>query len=305
MTSLYDIAAMRRNRDADTAQITAALKKTSQYEKDDADFFKVEKDKAGNGSAVIRFLPKHPDDDLPYVSIYSHAFQGPTGRWYIENSRTTLGEQDPVAIANAKLWKTGLDSDKEQAKKQKRRLHYVANVLVVSYPANPAIEGQILRFKYGKKIHEKMMEKANPTFPDEVPANPFDPFEGVNFKLRMRQVDGFPNYDTSQWSDPTPLAKTDEKMLEILNQVKPLKDLVAPSKFKSYDELQKKFDSVMNGEFASTKTAEDVADMLASAPVASAKSPGKVVEAPAPKAPAPVADDSDDIEDYFRSISEG
>lgn len=145
-----------------------------------------------------------------------------------------------------------------------------------------------------------MMEKANPTFPDEVPANPFDPFEGVNFKLRMRQVDGFPNYDTSQWSDPTPLAKTDEKMLEILNQVKPLKDLVAPSKFKSYDELQKKFDSVMNGEFASTKTAEDVADMLASAPVASAKSPGKVVEAPAP-----VADDSDDIEDYFRSISEG
>jgi hypothetical protein len=101
----------------------------------------VEKDKAGNGSAVIRFLPKHPDDDLPYVSIYSHAFQGPTGRWYIENSRTTLGEQDPVAVANAKLWKTGLDSDKEQAKKQKRRLHYVANVLVVSYPANPAIEG--------------------------------------------------------------------------------------------------------------------------------------------------------------------
>ena len=300
--TMFDIAAMRRDRGIATASITAALKKTSGYDKEDEGFFKLEKDKAGNGSAVLRFLPKHPDDELPFVSIYSHAFQGPTGRWYIENSRTTLGEPDPIANLNAKLWKTGLEADKEQARKQKRRLHYIANVLVVSYPAHPEMEGQVFRFKYGKKIHEKLMEKANPTFADEVQANPFDPFEGVNFKLRMRQIEGYPNYDTSQWTDKIPLARTDDAMLEILNQIKPLNEFVNKSKFKSFEELQRKYDLVMNGDSTGTKTAEDVADMLAASPVAAAKSVGKVVDAPKPSTVS-VSDDTDDIEEYFKSIS--
>lgn len=300
----FTLADLRKSRSTDFSSIANALKKTTTYEKDDdSDFFKLERDKAGNGSAVLRFLPAHPDDDLPWVQIYSHAFQGPTGRWYIENSRTTLGETDPVAEENSRLWKTGLDSDKEIARKQKRRLHYVANVLVVSNPAKPDLEGTVVRYKFGKKIFEKLMESANPTFADEVAKNPFDPFTGANFKLRMRQVEGYPNYDKSEFESVSPIAQDEEEILSILNKMKPLKELVDQSKFKPYDVLEKKFKDVMHGSSGGSRTAEDVADALAKLPPAVAqKSVGKV-------APDPViaskdsADDSDDIEDYFKSMA--
>jgi hypothetical protein len=306
----FSIADLRKSR-GDFTAITKALEKTNGgYENDEADFFKVQRDKAGNGSAVLRFLPKHPEDDLPWVQVYSHSFQGPTGRWYIENSRTTLGEADPVSECNAQLWKTGLDSDKEIARKQKRRLHYVANILVVSYPTKPELEGQILRFKFGKKIFEKLMESANPTFEDEKPLNPFDPFEGANFKLRMRQVEGYPNYDKSEFADASPIAGSDEEIVEILNKMTSLKELVDPSKFKSYEELKRKFDSVMNGTPTGSKTAEEVAESMSSMPIAAPKTQGKIVAEPKNQTkskPAPQAEpesDGDDIEDYFRSISE-
>jgi hypothetical protein len=245
------------------------------------------------------------------VSIYSHAFQGPTGRWYIENSRTTLGEADPISELNAQLWKTGLESDKETARKQKRKMHYVANILVVSYPSKPELEGQILKFKFGKKIFEKLMESANPTFADETPLNPFDPMEGANFKLRMRQVEGYPNYDKSEFADPSAIAESEEDILDVLNKIKPLKELIDSSKFKSYDALKQKLNSVLSGAApGGSKSAEELAESMSAMPIAAPKSVGKTVAEPAPStkakaAPAPAAsDDEDSIEDYFKSLSE-
>ena len=296
----FNLADLRKQRGNDFSAITSALKKTS-YEDDDSDFFKLEKDKAGNGSAVIRFLPKHPDDALPWVVLYTHGFQGPTGRWYIENSLSTLGQEDPVSQFNRELWSTGLERDKEQARKQKRKTSYIANILVVSYPSNPALEGKVMRFKFGKKIFEKIQAKTAPKFQDEIKANPFDPFEGCDLKLRMCQVEGYPNYDNSIFADPAPMAKTDTAMQAILDQITPLAELIAPSKFKTYDELKKKFDTVMNSKPASTHSAEDVADMM-SAPQ---KPVGRVVEQAKPQVskPAVVATDDDDIESYFKSIA--
>lgn len=303
----FSIADLRKARGTDFSEISNALKKTNEGfgAKEDDEFFKLERDKAGNGSAVIRFLPKHPEDELPWVSIYTHGFQGPTGRWYIENSLTTLGEADPVSEANRTLWASGLEKDKELARKQKRKLSYISNIRIISYPAHPEMEGKVMAFKYGKKIFEKVMDKANPTFADEKPVNPFDAFDGCDFKLRMRQVDGYPNYDTSVFADPAPIADTDEGILEVLNAMSPLKAYIAPSKFKSYDELTKKFHQVMNAQPASTQTAEDVADRLGKS--VDSKPAGKVVKekvnAPV-KAEAPVDGESDEsIEDYFRSIA--
>ena len=295
----YTIADLRKSR-GDFSAITKALEKTNGYDDDDADFFKVQRDKAGNGSAVLRFLPKHPGDDLPWVQMYSHSFQGPTGRWYIENCRTTLGEEDPVASAARELWATGLEKDKEVARKYKRKLSYIANVYVVSAPGQPELEGTIRRFKFGKKIFEKIMDKAKPTFEDEKPLNVFDPFEGADFKLRMRQVDGFPNYDTSVFSEPKPIAESDDEILAILNQMKPLKELVDPSKFKSFDELDKKFKSVINGNVAPSGNAEAVLEKMRAEPTKEAPA---LKSKEAPK----VADssDEDDMEAYFKKIAEG
>lgn len=294
----FSIADLRKSR-GDFTAITKALEKTNGgYENDEADFFKVQRDKAGNGSAVLRFLPKHPEDDLPWVQVYSHSFQGPTGRWYIENCRTTIGEEDPVAAAARALWSTGLEKDKEVARKYKRKLSYIANVLVVAAPGQPELENTVMRFKFGKKIFEKIMDKAKPTFEDEKPLNVFDPFDGADFKLRMRQVDGFPNYDTSVFSEPKPIAESDDEILSILNQMKPLKEFIDPSKFKSYEELEKKFNSVINGRVAPSGNAEAILDKMKSEPVKEAPSVGKTKEAPK-------SDSSDDdMEAYFRKIAE-
>lgn len=302
----FTIADLRKARSSDFGAITSALAKKNDYKNDDDGFFKLEKDKAGNASAVIRFLPKHPDDELPWVTLYSHAFQGPSGRWYIENSRTTLGESDPVSEANRALWATGNESDKKLAQKQKRKTSYIANVLVISDPKHPENEGKVMPFKFGKKIYEKIMDKANPTFEDEKPVNIFDALDGAEFKLRMRQVDGYPNYDTSVFSEPKQLAESDDEMDVILSQIKPLKDHVAPGKFKSYDDLKKKFDSVMNGAPANAERAEQAAERMREEPVAAPKKAGKVVEeAPKKAAAQPWEDESEDesVEDYFRKIA--
>jgi hypothetical protein len=224
--------------------------------------------------------------------------------------QVTIGVEHKRSEYNAALWKTGLEADKESARKSKRRLNYIANILIVSYPTKPELEGSVMKFKFGKKIFEKLMESANPTFEDEKPLNPFDPFEGANFKLRMRQVEGYPNYDKSEFADASPIAGSDEEIVEILNKMQPLKELIAPSKFKSYDELKRKFDAVMNGITVGTKTAEEVAESMSAMPVAAPKTQGKTVTEPKVQTkvkPAPQAEpdsDGDDIEDYFRSISD-
>lgn len=297
------IADLRKARSTDFGAISKALTKTNEGKSDDGDFFKLEKDKAGNASAVIRFLPKHPDDELPWVTVYSHAFQGPSGRWFIENSRTTIGEPDPISEANRALWATGNEKDKELARKQKRKTSYIANVLVISDPKNPDNEGKVMRFKFGKKIYEKIMDKAKPTFEDEKPVNVFDAFEGAEFKLRMRQVDGYPNYDTSIFSEPKPIADSDEEIVAVVNQMKSLKEFVDPKNFKSYDELKRKFDSVMNGAVASSAKAEEVAERMREEPAVKQKPVGKVVEAKTTTKPAWEEDDEQSVEDYFKSIA--
>ena len=302
---MLTLDALRKSRSLDFSSITKALTKTTEggYAKDDAEFFKITRDKAGNGSAVIRFLDKTQGDELPFVQIYNHAFQGPSGRWYIENCLSTLGEDDPVNTANRVLW-NGSEADKEIAKKQKRKLQYIANVYVVSDPGNRENEGKVLKFKFGKKIFEKITEKVQPTFEDDKPINVFDYWEGANFKFRVRQYEGYANYDQSSFADPSALAETDEEILVIANQQYKLGTLIARDQFKSYEELEKKFKSVMT---AGPMQARSGASELEEAAVA-AKPVGKTIEAkPVKSKPAPTAASSDaeesDLEDYFTKLA--
>ena len=213
----------------------------------DERLWKPELDKSGTGQAVLRFLPAPDGEELPWVKVFKHAFQGPTGKWYIENSLTTIGKQDPMSEHNTQLWNSGLESDKELARKQKRKLEYYSNIYVVSDPKHPENEGKVFLFRYGKKIFDKIMASMQPEFEDETPINPFDFWEGANFKLKIRKVDGFWNYDKSEFDSVTPLADSDEKLDGIWKTQYSLQDFLAPTNFKSYDELKKRLDDVLSG----------------------------------------------------------
>ena len=213
----------------------------------DERLWKPELDKSGTGQAVLRFLPAPDGEELPWVKVFKHAFQGPTGKWYIENSLTTIGKQDPMSEHNTQLWNSGLESDKELARKQKRKLEYYSNIYVVSDPKHPENEGKVFLFRYGKKIFDKIMASMQPEFEDETPINPFDFWEGANFKLKIRKVDGFWNYDKSEFDSVSPLADSDEKLDGIWKTQYSLQDFLAPTNFKSYDELKKRLDDVLSG----------------------------------------------------------
>lgn len=222
------------------------------------------KDAAGNGFAVIRFLPAPDGEDMPFVRIWDHGFQG-TGGWYIEKSLTTIGQDDPVGKYNSQLWNTGVEADKEKARKQKRRLKYHANILVIKDSANPENEGKVFLFAFGKKIFDKLNDLMNPDFEDETPVNPFDFWEGANFKLKIRQYEGYPNYDKSEFDEPSELFDGDEaKLEEVYNSLHSLQDLVDPSQFKSYEELEARLHRVLgiNGDtnYDKSKTADDLVD---------------------------------------------
>ena len=207
--------------------------------------WKPEVDKAGNGYAVVRFLPAPDGEDLPWAKLYTHAFQGPGG-WFIENSLTTLGQKDPVSEYNSQLWNTGVDSDKEVARKQKRKLSYYSNVYVVKDPSNPANEGKVFLFRYGKKIFDKITAAMQPEFEDETPINPFDFWQGANFKIKIKKVAGYWNYDSSEFSAPEALLGGDDDALEALwKQEFSLAEIVAPDQFKSYEDLKKRLDYVL------------------------------------------------------------
>lgn len=211
-------------------------------------------DKAGNGYAIIRFLPAKEGEDLPWVQYWDHGFKGSTGRWYIENSLTSIGQNDPVSEANSVLWNTGREEDKQIARDRKRRLHYVSNIEVISDSANPENDGKVFKFKYGKKIFDKIMEAMTPQFADEDAINPFDFWAGANFKLKIRNVEGYRNYDKSEFDKASPHhGGVDSKLEEIYNQLYSLKEIVDPKNFKSYDELKAKFHQVI-GETAASST---------------------------------------------------
>jgi len=230
----------------------------------DDTMWKPELDKTGNGYAVIRFLPTPDGEEMPWVSYFDHGFQGPGG-WYIEKSLTTLNKKDPVSEYNTSLWNTGIEANKEIARKQKRRLHYVSNVYVVSDPKNPDNEGKVFKYRYGKKIFEALKEAISPAFEDEKAINPFDlRDEGANFKIKIRKVDGYWNYDKSEFDATAPLGNED-KLNEVFSQVHSLSSVIAPDEFKSYEDLKEKLHRVL-GTVGSTSTAESVAEDLDEVP---------------------------------------
>jgi len=254
-------------------------------------------DKSGNGYAVIRFLPAPEGEDMPWAKLWNHAFQGPTGQWYIENSLTTVGQNDPVSEYNSKLWNSGVESDKEVARKQKRKLQYYSNIYVVEDPANPQNEGKVFLYRYGKKIFDKIMEAMQPAFQDETPVNPFDFWEGANFKLKLRKVDGYWNYDKSEFADPSALFDNDEEIEALWKTEYSLADFTAPSNFKSYDELKTRLDAVLAGT-VTVGTVEDVIDT----PVETVTVDTKTVDAPEPTVSV-TDNDEDDTFSYFEKLA--
>lgn len=245
-----------------TKKLETAEKKNS-YQDDR--FWKPTLDKASNGMAVFRFLPAPENEDMPWAKLYTHAFKV-GGRWYIENSRTTIGEKDPVSEMNSELWNSGLESDKDIARDRKRKLSYISNILVLKDPGAPENEGKVFLYKYGVKIFNKIQEAMQPEFDDEDPINPFDYWAGANFKLKVRKVGGYINYDKSEFESPSELLGGDDGKLEELWKTQhSLQAFVAPDQFKTYDELKKKLQEVVGddirateSDFVSAKTAEDV-----------------------------------------------
>ena len=288
-----DFSALKRNSnsfDKLTKAIESINTPTAEAgSKEDDRFWQPEADKAGNGMAVIRFLPAPAvdgDEALPWVRVFNHGFQGPGG-WYIENSLTTLNQKDPVSEYNSVLWNSGIEANKEIARKQKRRLTYIANILVVSDPKNPENEGQIKLYKFGKKIFDKISEAMNPEFEDETPLNPFDFWEGANFKIKIRQVEGYRNYDKSEFDKPSEVLGGDDAKLEALwKKEHSLKEFLDPKNFKSYDVLKAKLDKVLGLDG-----------------VAPIKNKAEDTILPASKS-TPTSLDEDEELDYFKSLAE-
>jgi len=262
----------------------------------DERLWKPELDKSGNGYAVIRFLPAIDGEDLPWAKVWNHAFQGPTGQWYIENSLTTIGQKDPVSEYNSKLWNSGIESDKEIARKQKRKLQYFSNILVVSDSKHPENEGKVFLFRYGKKIFDKLMAAMQPEFEDESPINPFDFWEGANFKLKIRKVDGFWNYDKSEFSAPSPIADDESKIESIWKSQYSLAEKLDASNFKSYDELSTRFHAVISG----TTTVGNVSEQIEDEPIATPVVDTKPVESPSTS-----KEEEEDTMDYFSKLANG
>ena len=246
---------LKRNRDQISKLVQAAEQagggnqQQQQNNYQDERLWKPTVDKAGNGYAVLRFLPAAEGQDLPWVRYWDHGFKGPTGLWYIENSITSIGQSDPVGELNSRLWNTGVDADKEKARSQKRRLHYVANVLVMQDPSNPANEGKVMLFKFGKKIFDKLMDVMQPQFADETPVNPFDMWEGADFKLKIRNVEGYRNYDKSEFASVSALYDGEDSRLEgVYTQLHDLGEFTDPKNYKTYDELKAKLMRVLGEE---------------------------------------------------------
>ena len=261
----------------------------------DTRFWQPEVDKAGNGYAVIRFLPAPKGEDLPWVRLFSHGFQGPGG-WYIENSLTTLNEKDPVGEYNSMLWNRGDDAGKEQARKQKRRLNYISNIVVVKDPAHPENDGKVFLYKFGKRIFDKINDQMNPEFEDESPVNPFDFWDGANFKMKIRNVEGYRNYDRSEFDSTSSLSDDDEALEKIWNSQYSLAEFTDRKNFKSFSELQAKLNRVL-GATAVSSTAEEVEEEAFAEPQSAA---------PKQEESAPWSSDesSDDSLDFFKQLAE-
>ena len=292
-----DISKLKSRRTDISALVEAAKESAggSKFEKEDTShIWKPTVDKAGNGYAVIRFLPA--EADVPWVRYWDHGFKGDTGKWYIEKSLSSLGQADPLGEYNAKLWNSGNEDDRATVRKQKRRLHYVVNIQVVSDPSAPHNEGKVFLYQFGKKIFDKIQDLMQPQFPGETPCDPFDLWAGADFQLKIRQLDGYRNYDKSEFKSSTALAEGDEVQLQaVMNQIYDINYYTDPANYKTYDELQTKLFEVL-GETAPRTVKEEVAL-------------DTVAEPAAPKTVAPAtadaADDAgdDDAMSYFQKLA--
>lgn len=309
---MVDFASLKRDRASQLEKINSVLKsQTPQQDEKSSDlYWKPTVDEAGNGSAIIRFLPAPPGEDVPFVRYWNHAFQGPTGKWYIENSLTTIGQPDPVSEYNKELWDTGTEDNKKIVRNQKRKLHYVSNILVVKDPGNPEKEGKVFLFEYGKKIFDKIQDAMVPDELDDeaTPLNPFDLWEGANFRLKIRKVEGYRNYDKSEFDKKAPAAKTDEELEKIWKSQHPLTTVIAPEKFLSYDVLKAKLYRVLNLGSPQTGNGQPASTVRSSAPVDNTPPwDDEPTVTPAPSAgktrgaPAPAPTDDEEL-DFFRRL---
>lgn len=300
MTSI-NFEALKQNRKSSFDKLTTELNKLSSgvpQDNKDENLWKPDVDKAGNGYAVLRFLPPRTGEDMPFVRIWDHGFQGPGG-WYIEKSLTTLNKPDPVSEYNAKLWNSGIESNKDLVRKQKRRLSYYSNIYVVSDPTRPQNEGKVFLFKYGKKIFDKLNEAMHPQFPGEVPINPFDLWDGANFKLKIRQVDGYRNYDKSEFDKQGPLFEDDGDLATKITNIHSLQDLVDPKHFKSYEELKMRLEKAIGVADSSPRNAPRVHEEEESFPTPVKSMPAKE----APKAAATPWDEDDEDLSFFKKLA--
>ena len=301
---MLDISSLRKSRTTDFSSIIEKFEKpATQSRTTDDRLWRLEGDKLGNGSAVIRFLPNTKGDEYtaPWVTVYNFGFQGPTGKWYIENSLKTIGKEDPVLELNNRLWATKIPSNIEIAKKRGQRTQYVSNILVVSDSKHPENEGKVFIFKYGKAIFEKLMGKLKPTFEDDVPVNPFDLWEGCNFRFRMRKKDGYANYDDSSFSDVGAVGD-DDRIVEVMKQRHNIQEFIKPDQFKSYDELKKKLEAVLSGDSFNNQTAEELS-FENDVPSFSKPALNEAVARPIASKAAPIDDDDEDTLAYFSKLA--
>lgn len=296
---MSSLSALKKN--SSLEKLTRAMESVnnpSSAKREDDRFWAPEVDKSGNGYAVIRFLDTPAadgEDGLPWVQIWNHGFQGPGG-WYIENSLTTIGQKDPVSEYNTQLWNSGIEANKEIARKQKRRLTYIANILVVSDPKHPENEGKVFLYKFGKKVFEKINAKINPEFEDEKPMNPFDFWKGANFKLKIRNYEGYRNYDKSEFDVQSALFEgEDAKIEKVWKAAYSLKEFVKPENFKSYDELKDKLNRVLGAGGATRATATKIEEEETPWEEPKVAKPRKTAEA--------VAVDEDDDLSYFDKLA--
>ena len=306
--------ALKKSRSASLDKLNSQLDKITQKSYSDPNegkMWKPTRDKAGNGFAIIRFLPAPQGEEMPFVRVWDHGFQGPTGLWYIENSLTTINQDDPVSEYNSKLWNSGIDSDKEQARKQKRRLKYVSNILVIKDSANPENEGKVFLYSFGKKIFDKVNDLMNPQFEDETPVNPFDLWQGADFRLKIRKFEGYPNYDKSEFDAPSAVSDDDAELERIWNSQHSLQELIDPKNFKPYAELKAKLYRVLAlDEVASTPSSavDDADDDLDSSSLgnASSSTPEPTLPTTPPAAsPSMSMDDDDDDLSIFKELANG
>ena len=306
--AIMSFSSLKQNKSSAFSNLQKQLEKTTQTGTVDERFWKLTTDKAGNGFAIIRFLPAVEGEDMPFVKLYSHAFQGPGG-WYIENSLTTIGKKDPLGEYNRELWNSGDEELKNQVRKQKRKLSYYANVYIVKDPANPENEGQVKLFRFGKKIFDKIMDAVNG---DEIEGregiNPFDFWTGADFKLRAKKVAGYPNYDSSEFKEASTLEDLDDGQLEsIWNRQYKLQPLTGPDMFKSYEQLQERLNQVLNlkGNQQTEKVVETLQERPDFTKVENMNLKPSPVEVDAPKQISTEDQpDDEDVLDYFKRLSE-